>query len=149
MTKLLLLYHTITIEAGGVTTTPTVLSLQKYKTLIEEAEDFIKNRYLPNIISIAKQYKEYFKIGKGYTNYLSFAYFADENGTNHMFTGGFVSNNQYEDYDLTKIMEDIKYSYYEDNALQLTPIQYDTYKKEKLKKMVNTAGVKLQDMMEK
>lgn len=126
--------HPVTIEAGGVTTIPNVLSLEKYKNLIEEVEDFIKNRYLPNIISISKQYKEYFNIGEGYTNYLAFAHFPDENGENHMFTGGFVSDGKYEKIDLKKIAEDTRYSYYQDNTKKLTPIDYATFKEEQLKK---------------
>jgi len=125
--------HPVTIEAGGVTTTPNVLSLQKYKALIKDGEDFIKNRYLPNIISISKQYREYFKIGKGYANYLAFAYFADENGENHMFTGGYVSDGKYEKYNIKKIVEDTKHSYYQNNNDKLIPIEYEAFKKEQLK----------------
>jgi len=126
--------HPVTMEAGGVTTTPNVLSIEKYKMLINEAEYFIKKRYLPNILSISQQYKEYFNIGKGYTNYLSFAYFPDENGENHLFSGGFISNGKYEKCDVNKIIEDKRYSYYKDNEAKLIPIEYETFKKEQLKK---------------
>ena len=125
--------HPVTIEAGGVTTTPNILSLEKYKKLIEDAENFIKNRYLPNVISISKQYKNYFSMGNGYENYLAFPYFADENGENHMFTGGFVSDGTYEEVDLKKIVEYTKHSYYEDDTQKLTPINYEAFKKEQLK----------------
>ncbi len=125
--------HPVTMEAGGVTTTPNVLSIEKYKVLINEAEYFIKKRYLPNVISISKQYKEYFEIGKGYTNYLSFAYFPDENGENHLFTGGFISDGRYQECDINKIGEDKKYSYYKDGEDKLTPIGYEAFKKEQAK----------------
>jgi hydrogenase large subunit len=126
--------HPVTMEAGGVTTTPNVLSIEKYKVLINEVDDFVNNKYLPNIISISKKYKEYFNIGKGYTNYLSFAYFPDENGENHLFAGGFISNGKYEKCDVSKIIEDKKYSYYKDDEKKLTPIEYETFKQEQLKK---------------
>ncbi|WP_458700078.1 nickel-dependent hydrogenase large subunit [Sulfurospirillum sp. 1307] len=122
--------HPVTIEAGGVTTIPTELMIQKYKLLIKDAEDFIKNQYLPNVIEISKKYKDYFKIGKGYTNYLSAPYFPDENGENQLFVGGFVSDFKYEQINISKIKEDIKYSYYEDET---KPIDYDTFKKEQIK----------------
>lgn len=132
--------HPVTIEAGGVTTTPTVLSIEKYKALIEEVDIFIKDIYLPNIIKISKEFKEYFNIGKGYANYLAFAYMPDENGENHLFEGGTIINGEYADYDLEKIREDVKYSYYlgNDNAkplssTKLTPIDYDRYKSEQIK----------------
>jgi len=125
--------HPVTMEAGGVTTTPDVMSIEKYGAIINEAEDFIKNKYMPNIISISKQYKDYFKIGKGYTNYLSFACFPDENGENHMFTGGFISDGKYEVCNIDKIKEDKKYSYFKDDEEDLYPIDYDDFKKEQLK----------------
>lgn len=125
--------HPVTIEAGGVTTTPNVLSINAYKNLIKEAQEFIQQKYLPNIIAISKQYKEYFSIGQGYTNYLSFPCFPDEKGENHMFTGGFVSDGVYTKFDPNKIAEDKKYSYYEDDRDKLTPINYDRFKKEQLK----------------
>lgn len=135
--------HPITIEAGGVTTIPNLIGLEKYKTLIEDAQTFIKKKYLPNIIALSKEFSEYFKIGQGYTNYLSFPYFPDEFGQNHMFAGGVVMEGKYEEYDLKKIMEDTRYSYYSDipdtqikplSKNSLTPIDYTTFKEEQLKK---------------
>jgi Ni,Fe-hydrogenase I large subunit len=133
--------HPVTIEAGGVTTTPNVLSIEKYKALLNEIQSFIKKKYLPNIIEISKEFKEYFKMGKGYANYLSFSYLPDENGQNHLFKGGTIINGKYANYDLDKIKEDTKYSYYIDSdnskplsSTKLTPIDYETYKNEQLKK---------------
>lgn len=133
--------HPVTIEAGGVTTTPTVLSIEKYKALIDDIQIFIKEKYLPNIIKISKEFKEYFTIGKGYGNYLSFAYLPDEDGENHLFKGGTFINGKFENYNLDKIQEDTKYSYYVDNnntkplsSAKLTPIDYEAYQKEQIKK---------------
>lgn len=132
--------HPVTIEAGGVTTTPTVLSIQKYKSLIEEVNTFVKQRYLPNLISIAKEFKEYFHYGKGYANYLAFEYLPDEFGENHLFKGGTIIDGKYAPYDLEKIIEETQYSYYEQNNYTkplshttLTPINYEVYKNEQLK----------------
>lgn len=132
--------HPVTIEAGGVTTIPNLLSIEKYKNLISEAQEFVEKKYLPNIIKMAQEFKEYFKIGKGYGNYLAFSYFPDENGENHLFTGGVVMDGKYGNYDLNKIQEDTKYAYYVDtndlkplSSTKLTPIGYDEYKKEQTK----------------
>jgi len=133
--------HPVTIEAGGVTTIPTLLALEKYKKLLDEVQKFVDEKYLPNIMKIAQEFKEYFHIGKGYANYLAFSYFPDENGNNHLFTGGVVLDGKYGNYDLDKIQEDIKYAYYEDTGhtkplsnTKLTPINYAQYKKEQSKK---------------
>ena len=106
--------HPVTIEAGGVTTIPTLLSIEKYKNIINKTEKFIKEKYLPNVISISKKFEGYFHIGQGYTNYLSFPYFPDEHGENHFFSGGVVIDGKYEEYDLNKITEDTSYAYYSD-----------------------------------
>lgn len=60
--------HTVTIEAGGVTVTPTVSTLSKYLTLLNQAEHFIKNKYTNDLLAVAAEFKQYFKEGKGYGN---------------------------------------------------------------------------------
>jgi len=133
--------HPVTIEAGGVTTTPNLLALEKYKKILDKTQEFITKKYLPNLIEIAKEFKDYFNMGKGYENYLSFPYFPDENGENHFFSGGIVMDGKYKNYDLDKIKEDTKYSYYVNSnnakplsSKTLTPIKYEDYKKEQTKK---------------
>lgn len=131
--------HSVTIEAGGVTMVPTVEKLAKYRSLIKKAKNFITVNYLTDIVTVAKEFPEYFKMGQGYGNYLSYPYFPDENGENHMFVGGATIKGQYESLNLSHIFEDHQYSYYKDkpdsnvkpmSSTQLTPIDYEEFKEE-------------------
>jgi Ni,Fe-hydrogenase I large subunit len=134
--------HPVAIEAGGVTTMPTIANLSKYSSLLDTAHDFIHNKYIKDLVATAKEFKEYFKIGDGYGNYLSYPYFPDENGENHLFVGGFTKDGEYEELDMNNILEDHKYSYYKnypDHDIKpltnnnLIPIDYEEFKKEEHK----------------
>ncbi|MDP2894101.1 MAG: nickel-dependent hydrogenase large subunit [Sulfurimonas sp.] len=134
--------HSVTLEAGGVTTIPTVEKLAKYRSLVMSARKFIKNNYINDIIAVAKEFPDYFKIGAGYGNYLSYPYLPDENGENHLFIGGSTIGDKYEELDLKHIFEDHKYSYYKStpdsnvrplDSTVLTPINYEEFKKEHTK----------------
>ncbi len=134
--------HSVTLEAGGVTTIPTVEKLAKYRSLVMSARKFIKNNYINDIIAVAKEFPDYFKIGAGYGNYLSYPYLPDENGENHLFIGGSTIGDKYEALDLKHIFEDHKYSYYKStpdsnvrplDSTELTPINYEEFKKEHAK----------------
>jgi len=115
--------HTVTIEAGGVTTTPTVLSIAKYRTYLHQAEDFIKNKYTPDIVAVAKIFKNYFKEGKGYGSLLSYSQYPDSNGDNSLFTGGTTIKGKHLKLDLDKIYEDHTYAYYKnDSKMQARPL---------------------------
>lgn len=131
--------HSVTIEAGGVTTIPTVGKIAKYSSLVKSARKFIKENYLNDVVAVAKGFPEYFKIGAGYGNYLSYPYFPDENGNNHMFVGGATIGGKYEELDLKNIFEDHRYSYYKNKPDEnvkpldskiLTPIDYEEFKEE-------------------
>jgi Ni,Fe-hydrogenase I large subunit len=131
--------HQVTIEAGGVTTVPTIDHIAKYRSFIEEADRFIHDKYIPDVIAVAKAFPEYFSIGQSYGNYLAYPNFPDENGENHFFSGGSVIDGKYEPLDIGAIFEDTKYSYYNvkpdhnQKPLEfenLDPISYDQYKDE-------------------
>ncbi|MGE4418373.1 MAG: nickel-dependent hydrogenase large subunit [Sulfurimonas sp.] len=134
--------HSVTLEAGGVTTIPTVGKLAKYRSLITSAKSFIKNNYINDIVAVAKEFPEYFKIGAGYGDYLSYPYLPDENGENHLFVGGSTIDGKYEELDLKNIFEDHKFSYYKNkpdsnvrplDSKILTPINYEEFKEEQKK----------------
>ncbi len=132
--------HPVAIEAGGVTTMPTVGNIAKYTSLLEGVQDFIQKKFMSDVITTAKEFKEYFSIGKGYGNFLSFPYLPDENGENHLFVGGYTpSNGEFEELNINYIKEDHKYSYYKDfpdtnikplENTTMTPIDFNEYKKE-------------------
>ena len=119
--------HPVAIEAGGVTTRPTVERLVKYETLLKKAKYFIHNSYLPDVKAVAQTFKEYFYIGKGTGDLLSYNYLPDYDGKNHVFAGGSTIDGVFESLDTSDIAEYQKYSYYKDKSNRAyKPLELDS-----------------------
>lgn len=134
--------HPVTIEAGGVTVTPTLDNLAHYRSLLDKAESFISRSYAGDVLAVAKAFKSYFQEGKGYGHLLSYPYFPDQDGENHMIAAGASINGQFAALDIGKISEDHRYAYYAnqpDKGLKpldirkLSPIDYQQYRREQEK----------------
>ena len=113
--------HPVTIEAGGVTTVPTVDALMHYQSLFAKVQPFIQQSFFNDVVAVAKAFKGYFNEGRGYGNLLSYAYFPDKDGANHMTAGGATIDGRYTPLDMLKITEDHRYAYYDnepDSGLQ-------------------------------
>jgi len=127
--------HMVTIEAGGVTTIPTADRLVKYISLAHEAKHFIDNCYIPDVLEVAKHFKEYFKIGKGVNNFLTFNTLLNLDGS-YLFAGGFSSDFKYEEgVNPYNIVEYNNYAYYKENGgykplelNELTPLSFEEFK---------------------
>lgn len=134
--------HPVAIEAGGVTTIPTIENLVKYESYLQDIKTFIKDAYFQDLKGVASYFKEYFKIGRGTANYLSYDFLPDQNGKNYLFSGGATINAQYKPLEIEKIREYTTYSYYNNSskkgyvpldATTISPISYETYQKEHTK----------------
>ena len=104
--------HMVSIEAGGVTTMPTADRLIEYISRAAKARDFIYNHYFPDVMEVAKAFKDYFYVGKGPNNFLTFNYFLNLDGT-YDFIGGFSKDFKFElGVDPFEIVEYQDYAYY-------------------------------------
>jgi len=84
--------------------------------LAKEAKEFIHNSYLPDVLEVAKYFKNYFYIGKGPDNFLSFNTLIKMDNS-YMFSGGFSKNFHYEDkIEPYEIIEYSNYSYYKEKG---------------------------------
>ena len=108
--------HVMSIMPGGVTKTPTALEISQYKALLKEVKDFVDNEYYHDVQKIASVYKDYFEIGKGYGNFISFGLFEVEGGNEpkSLFRAGRYTNGQYWSVDIDKVTEDVSHAWYED-----------------------------------
>lgn len=131
--------HPIAIEAGGVTTVPTVENLVKYESYLKEVKAFIIDAYFQDLKGVASHFKEYFKIGRGLANYLSYSFLPDANGNKHLLIGGSTIDSKYDVLEIDKIKEYTNYSYYENSSSRgtvplettlLTPISYEKFQHE-------------------
>ncbi len=131
--------HPVAIEAGGVTTRPTIERLVKYETLLKQAKQFILHSYLPDVKAVAQTFSEYFYIGKGTGDLLSYNYLPDYDGKNHVFVGGSTIDGVFESLDTSGIAEYQKYSYYKGSSTSaykplelnsIAPIDLEEFEKE-------------------
>jgi Ni,Fe-hydrogenase I large subunit len=131
--------HPVAIEAGGVTTRPTIGNLAQYRTLLNQIERFVHSCYREDILAVCRAFPAYFKEGRGYGNFLSFPYFPDASGINHFFAGGATIEGKHAPLDLNAITEDHTYSYYQhqpDGGIKplgqnrLEPIDWEQFQRE-------------------
>jgi Ni,Fe-hydrogenase I large subunit len=124
--------HMTAIEAGGITTLPTADKLLKYINIAQKSKVFVYEKYLKDVLAVAKKYKSYFKIGKGPNSFLTANTLPDLNG-NYTFVAGFSKNFKFEaGVDANEIIEYHDYAYYKPDGgfapLELEELQPLTLK---------------------
>ena len=115
--------HNMAIVPGGVTSTVTVDKIASFLWMLNELRDFVDNVYIPDVLAVAEAYADYFEIGAGCGNLLSYGSF-DLDGSNPDYTKrkrlmkqGTVSTDlKLGDLDMNKIMEYVKHSWYADSS---------------------------------
>jgi hydrogenase large subunit len=125
--------HNMTVVPGGVTEVPTVDKIASFLWRLNDLKDFINNVYIPDVIAVAKAYSDYFGIGRGCGNLLSYGSF-DLDGTNpdlidrnRLMKQGMVSTDlKWQPVDPAKIAEYVAHSWYEDSTTGLKPAEGET-----------------------
>lgn len=67
--------HNHGVFIGGITTQTTPDKIARLRSLLLNIRQFICNKMIPDAYTIAEYYKEYFEIGRGYGNLLTFGCF--------------------------------------------------------------------------
>ena len=122
--------HNMAIVPGGVTTNVTVDKIASFLWMLNELRDFVDNVYIPDVLAVAEAYADYFEIGTGCGNLLSYGSF-DLAGDNPDYTKrkrlikqGTVSTDlKLGALDMNKIMEYVKHSWYADSSTGKHPAQ--------------------------
>jgi len=112
--------HVRSIMPGGVTKVPSADEIKQFKVLLSEVSDFINNEYYEDVQKVASVYSDYFDIGKGYGNLISFGAFEVEaNGSKQdLFRSGRYADGELLSVDFTKIKESTRYSWYKGSSAQ-------------------------------
>ncbi len=130
--------HNPAIVPGGVTEPPTVDKIASFLWRLNEIRDFIDNVYLPDVIALAGPYGDYFQIGRGCGNLLSFGSFEldtidlDTAGSgltrkSRLMKQGTVSSDlRWHPVDPAGIAECVSHSWYEDCPAPLQPAKGET-----------------------
>ncbi|MDY6934621.1 MAG: nickel-dependent hydrogenase large subunit [Spirochaetota bacterium] len=107
--------HTMALVPGGMTQVPTKDKIKQYGKILDEVEKFVNEKYLPDVIEVAKGYKDYFDIGK-FNDLLSYGLFEESDGDTydqeHMLERGVYINGNLGKMDVSSITEAVKYSRY-------------------------------------
>ena len=108
--------HLQSIVAGGVTEAVLTDRIIRFQALIGELSRFINDKLLPDIEDIARYYPDYYMIGKGYGNLLSFGMFpfANNDHQKHFTAGLLLEKETQKGYDAEKISLDIRHAWYQD-----------------------------------
>jgi Ni,Fe-hydrogenase I large subunit len=67
--------HSTSLVPTGVTQTPTIERVLSYRTRLDRLRTFIESVYVPDLVTAAKAFPEYWDIGKGYGQWLSYGVF--------------------------------------------------------------------------
>ncbi len=119
--------HSVGVIPGGVTTTPTVDKIMSFLWKLRILQDFINNVYIPDVLAVAGAYPDYFEIGAGCRNLLSYGAYdldgtdADLTRRKRLFKQGTTSADLKPGaLDISMITEDVRRSWY-DSASGLHP----------------------------
>jgi hydrogenase large subunit len=117
--------HCQTLFAGGVATQLNLEKIISFKSRLAEVKSFIDNVYIPDVVAVASLYPEYFKIGKGVGNFISYGGLpTDDNGKMHYASGTYIDGN-IGNFDSNLIAEFVKYSKYSSGS-GLYPLNGET-----------------------
>jgi hydrogenase large subunit len=125
--------HNMTVVPGGVTEVPTVDKIASFLWRLNDLKDFVDNVYIPDVLAVAKAYGDYFEIGRGCGNLLSYGSF-DLDGTDPDLTrrkrlmkqGTVSADLKWQPVDPAKIAEYVTHSWYEDSPAGLKPTEGET-----------------------
>ena len=106
--------HSTAIFPSGSSQTVSIDLIAKYQALIIETKNFIHNKYIPDLVAVAKTFPEYWNIGASKGGFMSYGLmpFTPDNNSERLFAPGVLLDGKISSVDFDKITEDIGYSKY-------------------------------------
>jgi hydrogenase large subunit len=121
--------HTPAYIVGGFTAISSADNKAKFQSLLTEITTFIRDVYLPDVKMLASFFDEYYSLGKGYGNLISFGTFRQNiSGTQKLLKPGRVVDGQsgVQAVDINAITEQVTHSWYKDSTNDLPPDNGET-----------------------
>lgn len=112
------------ILPGGITTEITPDKLMFYHNALEKLKNFVVNDYIPDVMTVAKHFSDYFRIGVSYGNFYANQTFKALG--NPLFKGGILLNGSKEPFSFQNVKEFYDKSFY-DNAGNPSPKKQGAY----------------------
>ncbi|MGD0110717.1 MAG: nickel-dependent hydrogenase large subunit [Armatimonadota bacterium] len=120
--------HQVGIVAGGCTETPSSDKIAAYLSKLESLRRFVEDIYLPDVLTVAEAYGDYFELGAGVGRWLSYGGFELETAEKDLLkrkrffcSGRVTSDLKWDSVDAGKIAEYVKHSWYEDASSGVSP----------------------------
>jgi hydrogenase large subunit len=125
--------HACAVTPGGTTEVPTMDKIATLLWRAKELIEFVEDVYVPDVVKVAETYSDYFGIGKGCGNFLSYGVFdldrknPDYTKRKRLFNQGTTSSDlKHQPLDLNHIKEWVKYSWYDEDTTGRHPYDEDT-----------------------
>ncbi|OQW97320.1 MAG: hypothetical protein BWK77_02055, partial [Verrucomicrobia bacterium A1] len=121
--------HTPAFISGGITAVAKTAEVSQFQSYLNEILGFIREVYLADVERLASLYPEYFGIGRGYGNLLSFGAFElNDAGTQKFFAAGRALNGTTSvlPFDQAAITEHVTHSWYKNASNDMHPGTEDT-----------------------
>lgn len=118
--------HSAAYEFGGVTVVPNATQIAAFRNYLDQITNFIETTYLPDVDLLGHAYPEYYELGRGYGNLLAFGVFdLSADGASKLLSRGRVINGSTSVLivDPNAILEQTRYSWYDDASSGLNPSQ--------------------------
>lgn len=109
--------HNHGIFIGGITTQATIDKILKIRSILNNIKKFIDSCMISDVYTIAQYYSEYYKIGRGHGNLLSFGCFNGYSKLQTLYVDPLVyTNGKVSAFDPSLISEDVDYAWYKDTG---------------------------------
>lgn len=106
--------HNHGVFIGGITTKANAEKIIQIDAILKKISQFIDEKMIPDVYEIAHYYKEYFEMGGGYKNFLTYGSFHQYKDLGTLYVNPMVSTEKgIEIFDEKKIREKIDYSWYD------------------------------------
>jgi hydrogenase large subunit len=110
--------HVTVFLPGGVTTQVTAERMATYEQQLRELISFIDDIYVPDVLAVAGAYEDWFTVGAGCRNLLSYGAYPltdrkDPAGSNQFFDRGVYANGKFMPMDANQIKEYVSHSWYQ------------------------------------
>ncbi|MEQ8155981.1 MAG: nickel-dependent hydrogenase large subunit [Clostridiaceae bacterium] len=108
--------HNHGVFIGGITTQATVDKIISIKSILDSIGRFINEKMIPDVYKIADYYPEYYHMGGGYGNLLSYGCFDNYKDLGTLYVNPLVySNNKITDFYPDQISQENEHAWYDKN----------------------------------
>ncbi len=106
--------HSTSIFPGGCTQNAKIDLIASYQSLINEVRNFYHNKYIPDVLAIAKAFPEYWNIGASKGGFLSYGLLplSPEQNSKKVFSSGVLTDGEISPVNFELITEDVKHAMY-------------------------------------